>query len=121
MEKNNRLRKKEEALVHNATLEVSENLLQVGECKCGGSLFMYLKSEPQNYFKIYCSDCSSQSDLRFPKKGDIIYNGPGKVLDYITLNAYGEEEINKHKDDPSCANRSKRVKLLETQLLEDSR
>ena len=42
----------------------------MGECKCGGPLTIYLKSNPENRFNCYCTQCGSVSDVRFPKEGD---------------------------------------------------
>ena len=59
-ELNNRQRKKEAAYAHNTMHEISQNLLQIGQCSCGkGELFMYLKSDPENICNMYCTyeDC----------------------------------------------------------------
>lgn len=61
--------------------EVSKNLVIVGKCKCGEPLYHYLTNIENNLFNIYCLDCGSVSDIRFPKDGDLYYKDDnGKVI-----------------------------------------
>lgn len=60
--------------------EVSKNLVLVGKCKCGAPLYHYLTNIEHNYFNIYCLDCGSISDIRFPKDGDIFYRSEDNTI-----------------------------------------
>jgi hypothetical protein len=57
-------KKKQAAVIHNTSMEISKNLLYIGECECKGNLFMYLSSQEENMFKIYCTSCEKVLDFR---------------------------------------------------------
>jgi len=63
---NNRLKKKREADVHNMSAEIISNTLPVGSSDCCGDscLFMYMVSEEENIYNIYCMSCPATFDLR---------------------------------------------------------
>lgn len=50
--------------MHNTTLEMAGNLMPIGQCECEGDMFMYLKSQPENIYNIYCTKCKEVKDFR---------------------------------------------------------
>lgn len=104
----NSARKREEAAIHNSTLEIADNILPIGRCgKCdAGTLFMYMKSNPENIFNYYCSnpDCDHRGDYREITKGDRLMFSMAQITGTL-VNTYGEDtivnSINNYKSKPA--------------------
>lgn len=60
---------KEEKIVK----KILDNLIYLGECRCGGHIVSSTNNPKTERFTVYCTECGSVSDVRFPKKGDM-YN-----------------------------------------------
>lgn len=90
----NRQIKKERARVHNLSIELSQSIFPVGSCNCGGTLFLYLKSEDENVFKIRCTKCDDELDVRFPRDDVSYILTPQKQMDLL-VEAYGEERVSR--------------------------
>jgi len=91
---NSRVRRKEEAIVHNTTLDYAANLFPIGECSCSGELMMYLASKEENMYNIYCSKCELIRDFRkidTDKKIKLLYP-LASILDML-VKTYGEDLI----------------------------
>jgi hypothetical protein len=87
--------KKVAAEVHNTQRETMQSMVPVGACLCGGTLYMYLKSEDSNIFNVYCThnDCGV-TDIRHPHDGDVYFKpGPKGVIDSLLVDAYGRDKI----------------------------
>jgi len=94
---NNRQKKKEGARVHNNTMDIATNIFPVGACSCEkGELFMYLASNPENIFNIYCTNCIVRRNLNIiDQYTDIkLFYNPSLILKTL-VDTYGEEQINK--------------------------
>jgi hypothetical protein len=88
-----KLVKKEEALAHNILQGVNTNIFPVGSCICeGGSLFLYLASNPENIFNIYCTNCEKVYDVRDPRDGPIFFVSPEQQVN-VLKEVYGEDLI----------------------------
>ena len=92
---NNRQRKKSEATIHNQTMDIATHIFPLGLCDCQeGDLFMYLKSEDQNIFNIYCTKCEivkSFKNIDEYKDIKLMYP-PSAILRTLTDN-YGEKKM----------------------------
>jgi hypothetical protein len=90
---NNRAKKMIKAHIHNESMAIINNMLTIGQCSCDEAsvLAMYLKSEPDNRLKYYCSDCKKTSDITKPDEGDIIFGGPQQLINFLR----------NHYDDPT--------------------
>jgi hypothetical protein len=90
----NYLKKKNNAKTHNSSLEIINNLLYVGQCECGGELFMYLKSQEENIYNIYCSKCVNRLNFKHIDEYDQIHLFflPSAILNTLKQ-TYGEEVI----------------------------
>jgi hypothetical protein len=86
---NNRLKKKIKAASHNYVMNIKDNILPIGTCSCGETLFMYLKSEWDNIPKYYCYNKTCESgDIRNPKDGDNFFFALPEIAKVIIDN-YG--------------------------------
>jgi hypothetical protein len=99
----NSLRKKRMAAMHNMSRDLLSKMIPVGSCQCGGSLYIYLESAPENMYNVYCThnDCGV-SDIRSPHPGDVYYKGVQAVVDFIKR-SYGEDEVAKTWEKPPSA------------------
>jgi len=92
----NRLKKKEAAAAHNNTMEIVENMLPLGQCDCelNGDMFMYLKSEKDNIWNIYCTQCTEKKDFRKidEYKNVKLFYPPSDIMNTL-VNTYGEDVI----------------------------
>jgi hypothetical protein len=88
-------KKKKAAKVHNSILEFANNLLYIGQCECGGELLMYMKSNEENIYKIYCNKCDKKFDFReienYDKNFQLFFL-PSQILNTLKTN-YGEDII----------------------------
>ena len=93
--------KKLAAQEHNRVMEmahdIADDVFPVGACKCEGTLFLYLKSEDENLFKIRCTDCDEEHDVRDPKDGVTFYVSPMKQMSILKIE-YGEERVGRLVD-----------------------
>ena len=48
----------------------------IGQCKCGGAIFVSTTCEKEHLFNYYCSVCGSVGDVRFPKSGEFFNHTP---------------------------------------------
>jgi len=93
----NILKKKHNANVHNQTMDISTHIFSIGQCACEkGELFLYLKSNEENIFNIYCTNCDAKRDFR---KLDVyedlkLLYPPSAILKTLT-DVYGEEACQK--------------------------
>jgi hypothetical protein len=87
---NNNLRKKLNAATHNYTMQIKDNILPIGTCKCGETIFMYLQSSDENITKYYCMNKECEpGDIREPKDGDTFFFGLQEIAKVIVDN-YGD-------------------------------
>lgn len=77
---------------------IAKSIFPIGSCSCGGTLFLYLDSKPENRFTIYCTDCNRTYDVRYPKEGPIFFVKPGMQMKVLE-EAYGAEEIRRLLDE----------------------
>lgn len=47
-----------------------ENIIYLGECRCGAPLVASVQAPNSERFTVSCTECGSVSDIRFPKAGD---------------------------------------------------
>jgi hypothetical protein len=88
---NNSYKKKYNAAIHNYVHDIKDNLLPIGTCKCGKTLFMYLKSSEENISKYYCENKECEvGDIRFPKEGDTFFFSLIEIAKVI-IDHYGKE------------------------------
>jgi hypothetical protein len=94
---NNREKKKYNAAAHNYVSDIRDNILPIGQCKCGNTLFMYLKSDENNISKYYCERTPTEEnpacdpgDIRNPKDGDNFFFSLPEIAKVIIDN-YGPE------------------------------
>jgi hypothetical protein len=71
---------------------IAASIFPVGSCTCGGTLFLYLNSDDENVFNIYCTECHEIRDVREPKDGPIFWVTPQNQLKVLE-EAYGIEKI----------------------------
>lgn len=62
---------KDEKRAQKTFKEISESMAYLGECQCGGHLITFTSVPAKYRFTIYCTECGSVSDIRFPKAGDV--------------------------------------------------
>jgi hypothetical protein len=72
--------------------DLAKNILPIGSCPCGGTLFLYLKSEPKNVFTMYCTECQRTYSVLDPKDGPIFFIKPSDQV-RVLEEAYGAELI----------------------------
>lgn len=71
-----------------------ESIRCLGECRCGGYLIISTLAPKTERFTVICTECSSVSDVRFPKKGDAytlsgVDDNPTKLI----CRVYEQEKI----------------------------
>jgi hypothetical protein len=89
--KSNSYKKKYNAAVHNYVHDIKDSLLPIGICKCGKTIFMYLKSSEENIPKYYCEDKNCEiGDIRNPKDGDNFFF-PLKEIAKVLIDNYGNK------------------------------
>ena len=93
---NSRRRRKDEAAIHNTTMDIAKHILAIGQCTCSGDIFLYLKSEEDNIYNIYCTNCELKRDFRTldEDKEVKLYFSLSDIL-YQLVETYGEETISK--------------------------
>src|SRR5574344_2039007 len=79
--------------------KVLDNIAVVGECQCGGHLIVSLKSNKTNKFDVYCTDCGSISDIRFPKSGDSYFITKDQHPVDLLCAAYAAHDLPQITDD----------------------
>jgi len=89
-----RQQKKKNAELHNMVYDIKEHLMPIGDCHCGETIFMYLKSNDENIFKYYCVGCPEIRDIRNPNDKDKLFFGPQDIVNVIG-SIYGEEKVEK--------------------------
>jgi hypothetical protein len=90
--------KKLKAAEHNYVFDIKENILPVGNCKCGHTLFVYLKSSKENIPVYYCDrspiskddELCEPGDIREPKDGDTFFF-PLQEIAKVLVDNYGPE------------------------------
>lgn len=89
------MNKKEKEQYYKNLKDYEENLVLVGQCRCGSPLCVYLKSEPERIFNVYCGgkeSCESISDIRFPKNGDTYFVKNGESTIKLLCNIYKDKK-----------------------------
>jgi hypothetical protein len=87
--------KKNAVKQYNEAKDISDFIMPIGQDTCGGTLFLYLKSNDENVFRIYCDNpnCKNEYDVRTPKDGPIFWVKPDMQKQTLIEN-YGEDKIN---------------------------
>ena len=90
----NRQRKKQAANIHNSSIEIAQNIMPIGQCTCNSDMFMYLKSEKENIYNIYCTGCELKRNfLKIENEKDIkLYFMPSQIM-FELAKTYGEDVI----------------------------
>lgn len=90
----NSQKKKLAAKIHNATMDIANNLMMIGECGyCGkGKIMVYLKSKLENSCTYYCINCDHKGSLKdIDKKDSFIF--PLKDIVGEVRKNYNEKEF----------------------------
>lgn len=72
--------------------EIGTNLMFIGNCKCGGDLMMYLKSEKHNICNYYCSKCDKVGTIKEMTDGDVLTYSMSLIVDTL-VQKYGPDTI----------------------------
>jgi hypothetical protein len=95
----NSFKKKYNAAIHNYVAQIKDNILPIGTCKCGKTLFMFLQSSEENIPKYYCENEECEpGDIRNPKDGDNFFFSLTEIAKVIIDN-YGESSIELFQND----------------------
>ena len=96
--------------VDKATKNISDNLVMMGHCKCGGPIFSYIDTaDKKSRYDMYCMGCGYVSDIRFPRNEDEFFmKSPHSPLEMLVA-AYIERGVTITDKEIESAKQSKYV------------
>jgi hypothetical protein len=94
--------------INDVAMSYMERMFPVGTCACEGDLIVYLASDIENAYNVYCTKCGSISDTRFPKEDDTYYWDKVKVTATVME---GRREFGFDSPDPGVSPKSALVNV----------